>query len=293
MWTSPGCSAWSRSFPGLLPWHDAVDVLDRIWPVLGSSSSPSRCWPSSPTRHRSSTSRPSRVARWGARKRAGLFLLICAARHHHHDPAQPRHDRGAAHPGRARRCPTTRTAAVPFALAAVWLANTASLLLPVSNLTNLLAINRLDMSTVEYASHMWLPALAAVLVTVAYLFLVHRRQLRGRYYDSRLQCAGRSTAVRHLRSALPGHRAGGGRRRHAMESCRARSSYRCYRNPLALSRSTVPAARAVVVDDSDRRTFPGRFRCRETRSRRFATSRAGLVRHDPSSRGCRRYEQCR
>src|SRR3954452_10941862 len=35
---------------------------------------------------------------------------------------------------------------VPFALAAVWLANTASLLLPVSNLTNLLAISRLDLS---------------------------------------------------------------------------------------------------------------------------------------------------
>lgn len=32
---------------------------------------------------------------------------------------------------------------MPFALLTVWLANTASLLLPVSNLTNLLALDRL------------------------------------------------------------------------------------------------------------------------------------------------------
>jgi arsenical pump membrane protein len=70
---------------------------------------------------------------------------------------------------------------LPFALAAVWLANTASLLLPVSNLTNLLAFNRLGMTTVHYASRMALPALAAIIVTVSFLFLVHRRQLRGRY----------------------------------------------------------------------------------------------------------------
>jgi arsenical pump membrane protein len=70
---------------------------------------------------------------------------------------------------------------LPFALAAVWLANTASLLLPVSNLTNLLAINRLDLSTVDYASRMWLPALVAIALTIAYLWLIHRKDLRGGY----------------------------------------------------------------------------------------------------------------
>jgi arsenical pump membrane protein len=43
---------------------------------------------------------------------------------------------------------------MPFALLTVWLANTASLLLPVSNLTNLLALNRLDLTPHEFAARM-------------------------------------------------------------------------------------------------------------------------------------------
>ena len=70
---------------------------------------------------------------------------------------------------------------VPFAMAAVWLANTASLLLPVSNLTNLLAVSRLHTSAVGFASRMWLPALAAVVVTALVLNVAYRRELRGRY----------------------------------------------------------------------------------------------------------------
>ena len=46
---------------------------------------------------------------------------------------------------------------MPFALLTVWLANTASLLLPVSNLTNLLALDRLDLTPHEFAARMWLP----------------------------------------------------------------------------------------------------------------------------------------
>src|SRR5664279_2576210 len=45
-----------------------------------------------------------------------------------------------------------RISVIPFAMAAVWLANTASLLLPVSNLTNLLAVNRLHLSAVSFAA---------------------------------------------------------------------------------------------------------------------------------------------
>lgn len=41
---------------------------------------------------------------------------------------------------------------VPFALLAVWIATTASLLLPVSNLTNLLAAQRLALSTPTFAA---------------------------------------------------------------------------------------------------------------------------------------------
>jgi arsenical pump membrane protein len=70
---------------------------------------------------------------------------------------------------------------LPFAMVTVWLANTASLLLPISNLTNLLAQQQLSASTLEYASHMWLPAVVAVMVTVLVLGLRYRRDLRGSY----------------------------------------------------------------------------------------------------------------
>lgn len=74
--------------------------------------------------------------------------------------------------------------AMPFALTTVWLANTASLLLPVSNLSNLLALHhfsKLGVTYHEYVTLAWKPALAAILATVLVLALLHRRELSGRY----------------------------------------------------------------------------------------------------------------
>ncbi|SDS62868.1 arsenite efflux membrane protein ArsB [Friedmanniella luteola] len=69
-----------------------------------------------------------------------------------------------------------------FALTAVWLANTASLLLPVSNLTNLLALGRLPgYDAGRFTTLTWPAALACVLITVGALALLFRRSLRGRY----------------------------------------------------------------------------------------------------------------
>jgi arsenical pump membrane protein len=76
---------------------------------------------------------------------------------------------------------------LPFALTTVWLANTGSLLLPVSNLTNLLAEGRLGemlgqrVSPIEFAWLTGAPAIVAILVTVAAIYLVCRRQLREGY----------------------------------------------------------------------------------------------------------------
>ena len=70
---------------------------------------------------------------------------------------------------------------LPFALTTIWLANTASLLLPVSNLTNLLAVDRLDWTTRTYVGAIWPAALASIGVTVVVLLLLHRRALTGRY----------------------------------------------------------------------------------------------------------------
>jgi Na+/H+ antiporter NhaD/arsenite permease-like protein len=77
---------------------------------------------------------------------------------------------------------------LPFALTTVWLANTGSLLLPVSNLTNLLAEHRLGgTGPGAFVAITWLPALVAVVVPAVLLLLLHRRQLFGRYQPERPQ----------------------------------------------------------------------------------------------------------
>jgi Na+/H+ antiporter NhaD/arsenite permease-like protein len=69
-------------------------------------------------------------------------------------------------------------ATMPLAMTTVWLANTASLLLPVSNLTNLLAADRVALSAPAFAGRMWLPQLAAIGATMAFLWVCYWR--RGR-----------------------------------------------------------------------------------------------------------------
>ncbi|MGA5134090.1 SLC13 family permease [Streptomyces blastmyceticus] len=66
-------------------------------------------------------------------------------------------------------------AAVPLAMTTVWLANTASLLLPVSNLTNLLAADRVALDPLGLAARMWAPQLAAIAVTMGCLWLFYWR----------------------------------------------------------------------------------------------------------------------
>ena len=75
----------------------------------------------------------------------------------------------------------THTPPLPFALAVLALANTASLVLPVSNLTNLLADHVLQAADVGYVGLMWAPAIAAIVVTVAVLAVRDRRVLRGTF----------------------------------------------------------------------------------------------------------------
>src|ERR1700710_1583554 len=98
---------------------------------------------------------------------------------------------------------------LPFAFLAVWIANAASLLLPVSNLTNLLALDRLDVSAATFASRMALPAVVAAVGAVLVVGIRFAGSLRGRYVrpeplrpDDRLQfcvaavaCVGFAPAV--------------------------------------------------------------------------------------------------
>lgn len=75
---------------------------------------------------------------------------------------------------------------LPFALTTVWLANTASLLLPVSNLTNLLAQHSLHTSPWGFVQLLWGPALVGILVPVAVLALMFRSSLRGTFTAPRV-----------------------------------------------------------------------------------------------------------
>lgn len=70
---------------------------------------------------------------------------------------------------------------MPFALTTVWLANSASLLLPVSNLTNLLAEQQAGASPARFAALMAAPAVVAIVVPSLTLFVVFRRQLLRRF----------------------------------------------------------------------------------------------------------------
>jgi len=71
---------------------------------------------------------------------------------------------------------------LPFALTTVWLANTASLLLPVSNLTNLLAEHALGFSDpARFAALMAAPAVVAIVVPCVIIAIVFRRTIGTRY----------------------------------------------------------------------------------------------------------------
>jgi arsenical pump membrane protein len=73
-----------------------------------------------------------------------------------------------------------RIAPIPLAMTTVWLANTASLLLPVSNLTNLLAANRVALPAAAFASRMWPVQLASMAATMVFLWVFYwRRGERG------------------------------------------------------------------------------------------------------------------
>jgi arsenical pump membrane protein len=71
---------------------------------------------------------------------------------------------------------------LPFALTTVWLANSASLLLPVSNLTNLLAVSQLPGFTpLRFAALMAAPAVVGIAIPSVLIFLIFRRSLQSRY----------------------------------------------------------------------------------------------------------------
>jgi arsenical pump membrane protein len=65
----------------------------------------------------------------------------------------------------------------PFLYGAVFMANSASLLLPGSNLTNLIVLAHNPVPGSTFAAHLWPAWIVAVAVTIVFLALVFRREL--------------------------------------------------------------------------------------------------------------------
>jgi arsenical pump membrane protein len=74
-----------------------------------------------------------------------------------------------------------RLDALPFMFACTFVANTGSLLLPISNLTNLLVYSRLGLGFGAFAARMWLPNLVAVGTNLALFLWLFRDRLPRRY----------------------------------------------------------------------------------------------------------------
>ncbi len=74
---------------------------------------------------------------------------------------------------------------MPFMFACVYTANTASLFLPVSNLTNLLAYDAFDLDFARFAPVMLIPASMAMVANALVLAWLFRSDLRG-YYEQKL-----------------------------------------------------------------------------------------------------------
>lgn len=74
-----------------------------------------------------------------------------------------------------------RLSPLPFMFACVYAANTASLFLPISNLTGLLAYNAFKLSFIEFGLVMALPATLAVVVNFALFSWLFRKDLEGFY----------------------------------------------------------------------------------------------------------------
>jgi len=165
---------------GALPWHDAVATTQRVGPILGFLVAITVVAELADAAHVFDVAavRAARTAKGRTPLLFAMVLLLGAL-----TTIVLSLDTTAVllTPVVLAMATRLRLSPVPFAMAAVWLANTASLLLPVSNLSNLLAVDRVHMSATEFADRMWLPALLSLLVSATALGFWYRRDLRGRY----------------------------------------------------------------------------------------------------------------
>ena len=166
---------------GLLPVTDLVTLWDRVWPILLFVTAITVVAELAATAG-VFTALARQVARWGRGRAWLLWLLVVAV---------------AAISTVFLSLDTTAVLLtpvvvvlarqvglnpLPFALTTVWMANTGSLLLPISNLTNLLAQQAMgDLPPAQFVALMWAAALVAMVIPMAVVFVLSRRSLLARY----------------------------------------------------------------------------------------------------------------
>jgi arsenical pump membrane protein len=74
--------------------------------------------------------------------------------------------------------------ALPYVFTCAFIANTASMLLPVSNPVNLLAVGQFDITLGEYLKHLLIPSLLVIGTNIGLFGLIFRREIAGIYRDN-------------------------------------------------------------------------------------------------------------
>jgi arsenical pump membrane protein len=167
---------------GALPTSDAADIWHRIWPILIFLATVLVLAELTATAGLFSVI-ASRLARFGRGNFAALFGLCVAFAALTTMFLNLDTTAVLLTPVMLALAVTLEVPALPLAMTTVWLANTASLLLPVSNLTNLLAANRVALAPVSFAARMWLAQAASLAATALFLWVFYWR--RGRRGASR------------------------------------------------------------------------------------------------------------
>jgi Na+/H+ antiporter NhaD/arsenite permease-like protein len=167
---------------GLLPWRDAQESLDVIWPllvflvaiiVLAELTKEAQVFDAI----------AARMAVLGRGNYVALFFLCTAFASFVTIFLNLDTTAVLLTPVMLALAPQARIAALPLAMTTIWLANTASLLLPVSNLTNLLGMEKIDLDAPAFAARMWAPQIVSIAVTMAFLWVFYWR--RGERRDLR------------------------------------------------------------------------------------------------------------
>jgi len=95
-----------------------------------------------------------------------------------------------------------RLSPMPFMFACVYTANTASLFLPISNLTNLLAYQKFDLGFAHFGLVMLLPGALAILTNFAIFAFLFRNDLHGSYnLDKSVEFSAENTAFFRVAAA--------------------------------------------------------------------------------------------